>query len=143
LWQSPRRLLVEYPSTISENRSFSDFKEVIRRLDLYGLRLIILIGAVPGALLEAAEAAIKHRPWVVLHEDNCAPPRCPKGSKLIVFGPDAVVTQQDFVISPEGDPGIVLVPEGQRDGQSKDRRLVDVVACPNMKLSRFVNRLLT
>ena len=51
LWQSPRRLLVEYPSAISENRSFSDFKEVIHRLDLYGLRLIILIGAVPGALL--------------------------------------------------------------------------------------------
>jgi ATP-dependent DNA helicase RecQ len=142
LWQSPRRLLVEYPVQNNEDRSFSDFKEVVRRLDLYGLRLMVFIGDVQSALIAPAEAAVRHRPWVLLCEDKWAPPNWPKGAKLVVFGPDAPVSQQNFVASPEGDPCIIFVPDGQFDGLSRDRRLINVVGCPTMKLSRFVNRLL-
>jgi superfamily II DNA/RNA helicase len=141
-WKSPRRILVEYPSRSGDAHSFSDFREVVHRLDLYGLRLMIFVGSVPAGLVGPAEAAIQHRPWVVLHEDRWAAPTWPSGTKLIIFGPDAAVTQQYCSASAQNHPAILLVPEGHPESLTKDRLLADVVACPTIRLSRFVNRLL-
>lgn len=142
LWGAPQRILVQFKTAEPDRRTRRDFENVIRRLDLFGLRVFVSVGSIPDWITNSVRVAVKDRPWFTLAEREWMPVRWPTGARLIAIGGDITTMPEWFSGPANSDAAIIMVPAGAPDGSNPARNLVDVVGCETMELLRFIEKVL-
>jgi len=138
IWGVPRFAVVSYPCKIPNNRTVREFVEALRRLDSYGLRVLIELGEVPKWIRESVKQALIGKPWIVQISDTWAPILWPTGARLIACAPDKTPTAKAISSAATGFPRIILIAEGSADPTQPNRQLAEIVAGPVYNFDAFL-----
>ena len=137
-----RRVLVTYPEAAPARRDLRDLKEAIKRLDAWGLRMFVGVGARPAWLRDAIVDAVSDRPWFAVDDAGYLPARWPRGARLVAFGAEVPIVPAMLRAAPADSGMILMVREGVPDATRSDRAIFDVAPCPAVSLEDFLRRVL-
>jgi hypothetical protein len=114
----------------------------VKRLDDWGLRIFVNVGATPAWLLDAVKSAIFDRPWFVVEDFGLYPAKWPRGARLAACGVEVSVDPASLTARPD-DPGMILmVAEGTPDATRPDRDVAEVAPCAALTLEEFLTKVL-
>jgi ATP-dependent DNA helicase RecQ len=142
IWGQGRYALVSYPFAAPGSRVVRDFVDALRRLDTYGLRLWVEVGAVAQWMREAATKALSGRPWMAFASETWKSVIWPEGARVIACGPEEIPSAALLAAGAQTSARIVLVPERAADPKQRDREIAAIVPGPVYTLQTFMSAVL-
>jgi hypothetical protein len=142
IWGQQRYALVTYPLMAPNSRRVRDFADALRRLDTYGLRLWIEVGAVPPWLREITLKTLENKSWMTLTSPRWNAVLWPHGARVIVCSFDTAPSVDLLTAAVHSSPRVVLVPERAPDPKQPSRELAAIVPGPVHTLQAFISAVL-
>ncbi len=136
------RMVIEYPQGDVPKRTQVDFETVIKRLDLVGFRVLIIVGMVPEWISTAFYKILKNKPWIVVCSDTWKRALWPNGNTIIVVGLNMDLSVEHLTRDTPKFPEAVFIPEGITDSDAPHRIIRDVLPAPALTMSKFFARFL-
>ena len=142
LWGNQQLLVVFYPKYNPSRRNVREFKQVVRKLDKWGLRIFVQIQDPPKWLLDSITQSVISRPWVTLTDTNYVPEKWILGHRLVAFGELAHIRLEHLRSNASKQGTIMMIPEGTPDASRPDRTLAEVLSCKAVSLQEFLSLVL-
>jgi len=137
-----KRLVVEYGRDLPKGLRARDVEKVLRRLDQSGFRVSICIGLLPTWMTEPLNKVLAERPWLSAKDNDWRRPLWPRGNSIIMCGNNVPFRTGVFNDAAAEFAELIFVPEGVRDTDNPERKIMSMLTIPKMEIRQFFERYL-